>query len=133
MPTRLTVRTAPRSRRSQAPSPRPDQRVFRLLSTALPATLVSLVLAVTAEAAGVISTYVCAVAVAWASIETPATRSQTVFIFFIRRDSPSEHARLWIPDPRGARLRQAFRRSADVDGTVTGYDIIPQPRHHSFG
>src|SRR5687767_14164353 len=51
----VTVRVAPRSSCSQAPSPLPDQRVARLLSTALPGTLPSFVLAVTPEAPGVIS------------------------------------------------------------------------------
>src|SRR5438046_1018705 len=50
------VRVVPRSSFSQAPSPFPDQRVARLLSTALAGTLPSFVLAVTAEPAGVIST-----------------------------------------------------------------------------
>src|SRR5205809_102146 len=46
---------APMSSWSHAPSPLPDQRVARLLSTTLPGTLVSLVLAVTPEAPGVTS------------------------------------------------------------------------------
>src|SRR5687768_7219692 len=44
-----SVRTAPRSKRIQAPSPFPDQRVPRLLSTVAAATLLSLVLAETEE------------------------------------------------------------------------------------
>src|SRR4026209_2081309 len=53
--TRVTVAVPPRSRRSQAPSPWPDQRVARLPSTAPAGRLVSLVLAVTADAGGVSS------------------------------------------------------------------------------
>jgi hypothetical protein len=45
----------PRSNFTQAPSPLPDQRVARLLSTVPAPTLVSLVLVVTPEAAGVTS------------------------------------------------------------------------------
>src|SRR5687768_15947320 len=44
--TEHTVFTLPRSRRSQAPSPLPDQRVAMLLSTALAGTLPSSVLAI---------------------------------------------------------------------------------------
>src|SRR5689334_16905117 len=56
MRTRVTVRTAPRSNFIQAQSPSADHRVPRLLSTVLPGTLPSLVLAVTPEAGGVTST-----------------------------------------------------------------------------
>jgi hypothetical protein len=52
----LTVYIAPRSYWIQAPSPLPDQRVDRLLSTVLPGTFPSFVFAVTPEADGVIST-----------------------------------------------------------------------------
>src|SRR5688572_93927 len=51
----VTTCVAPRSRRSHCPSPLADQRVDRLLSTALAGTLPSFVLAVTPEAPGVIS------------------------------------------------------------------------------
>jgi hypothetical protein len=115
MPTRLTVRTAPRSKRIQAPSPKPDQRVARLLSTALPATLVSLVLAVTAEAAGVISMYVCASAGAWARLENPPPETR-LLLSSCARDHPG-HAQRLIPDPRGP-LPPGSRRPEDFNGTV---------------
>src|SRR5690349_4376159 len=56
MRTRVTLRTLPRSSLIHSPSPTADQRVARLLSTTLPGTLASLVLAVTADAPGVTST-----------------------------------------------------------------------------
>src|SRR5437762_194852 len=56
MRTRVTVRTVPRSSLIHCPSPLADQRVDQLLSTALPGTLPSLVLAVTPAAPGVTST-----------------------------------------------------------------------------
>src|SRR5262245_43522930 len=52
----VTVRVVPRSYWIQAPSPLPDQRVVRLLSTVLAGTLVSLVFAVTPAPPGVTST-----------------------------------------------------------------------------
>src|SRR5689334_19458702 len=56
MLTWLPSRDERRSQRSQAPSPKPDHRVPRLLSTVRLATLApSAVLAVTAEAGGVTS------------------------------------------------------------------------------
>src|SRR5688500_5216260 len=53
--TKATVRSEPRSYWIQVPSPLPDHRVARSLSTVLPGTLASLVLAVTPEAGGVMS------------------------------------------------------------------------------
>src|SRR5687767_5758127 len=56
MRTRVIVRLVPRSYLIQCPSPFADQRVDRLLSTVLPGTLPSFVLAVTEPAPGVTST-----------------------------------------------------------------------------
>src|SRR5687767_6756824 len=56
MRTRVTVRLVPRSYLIQWPSPFADQRVDRLLSTVLPGTLPSFVLAVTEPEPGVTST-----------------------------------------------------------------------------
>src|SRR5262245_23816769 len=56
MRTWLTVCVAPRSYWIQAPSPQPDQRVARLLSTVFAGKFPSFVLATTADAPGVTST-----------------------------------------------------------------------------